>query len=640
MKNHLKSTLLIILLVAIACSILSSCTKRNLKSNSALGAVVLEKVNNAQYMPEPANLSKMVNTAANNAAPMNSASQIEDGLGYHEVSVSQIDKTGFIGILNTLGQIDGEGAGKYLGYDIFEIKKELAFVVKNAPYFGQWFRMPSMREEEGYIAIPYYENWAYYVESDADARNVTITSVCWRTAFHYYDFDKKITVDDDLQYQVMQVKYYFDEQNRENVECFVYNVAEVKGVSVPLSFQYLKNVKDTSLTLYKIIIAERYSGLIPGSDLGWDIRGKNPYGTSREYIELNYANEGDIQLLKISQILPTDIYRRLPTTDIAFYTVTETGVQFLAHTYDYASANEKQELLSLHSYESHFNEFDVANYLSKGRSLSDYNKLLLKVDYSDMPTRTLTSAQAAGDENALLRSLQKTLVNMSQNLGTKNNSIVEFESIFSQRTRLTVTVLSAEKALDELLTAITAGIVDNSQLKAEWGDIFSASEKAVTTPIIEGDFYGKDVPLKGFHNLMDFYYDNSGEVRPHAGALLVDQQYVDCQIRLAMRSEEGEYTLIFLNSTTTFENDYMTYSNYEGKLEVSLNKAGVYTAVFVLTRTIDGVETVVLDTLQTPYIHRFIGINLPNTTAENGDIISYEVNGRGRMLVITAIKLD
>jgi hypothetical protein len=112
------------------------------------------------------------------------------------VTAESVDLEGYLKINEKLAEIEGEGAGKYLGYDIFEIKNEIAFVLKTVPAFNQWFRLPTMREEQGFVSIPYYESWAYYLESDEQARDVTVTRVCWRTRFSYWDFDTEQEVED------------------------------------------------------------------------------------------------------------------------------------------------------------------------------------------------------------------------------------------------------------------------------------------------------------------------------------------------------------------------------------------------------------------------------------------------------------
>ncbi|MDR0696513.1 MAG: hypothetical protein LBF68_03075 [Christensenellaceae bacterium] len=638
-----RMAIVVILLVFIVA--LSGCSlfSKKLKKDEEKSTIVGVRVENAQYRPELDRLSKTVKTMS--LAPMNEESQLEGNPGYREISVSQIDETGFIEILNVLPQIISLGVGKNTRYDTFEIKDEIAFIVKNAPYFNQWFRLPTMREGQGYISIPYYEGWAFFIESDADARDVTITRVTYPTAFGYYDFDQESENDSHRQYQVMQTRYYFDDQNREIVECFVYNVAVVNRENIPIAFQYLKNVKDTSFTLYRMIIAESYNNVtLRSREGGRDIRGKYPYGTSREFIELNYANENEIQLLKIKQILATDVYDTPPTTDITFYNLTEKGVQFLAHTYDYAGDGEKLKLITMdrYSYLSVFNEFDAPHYFCTSPSLNGKNREIpLSIKHSEIPTRTLTWGQTLGDENSLLRSLQETIIKMAENLGLKRESSLQFANAFVKRTTIYDSSLSAEKALDDFILDITMNIVNNSHLKSEWDNIYRSTKKAIKTPDLYGPFIGTKVPLRDFSGTMDFLDSKEGFLNVSAYTWILDQQYADCQMRLALRSAYGEYTLMFLESTTIIEDDRMIYNGEEiRKLEVFLNKEGVYTAVFVLTRIIDGIETVVLDTLQIAQVEYFTYLSLPETITQDGDTMSYEVDASGRKLVITATKTD
>ena len=88
-------------------------------------------------------------------------------------------------------QIYRPGAGKYQGYYMNEIKDELAFVVKHVPAFNQWFKMPGMREEQGYAEIPYYENWAYYLELELFPLKLNVTRVASSSITPYMDFDNK-----------------------------------------------------------------------------------------------------------------------------------------------------------------------------------------------------------------------------------------------------------------------------------------------------------------------------------------------------------------------------------------------------------------------------------------------------------------
>lgn len=234
-------------------------------------------------------------------------------------STSKMTNEEFANLIDECATFNSEsGAGKYLGYDIYEIKKEIKFVVDNVPAFDQWFRMPIMREDEGFIKIPYYENWSYYLEYDEETSNLSITRVSWCTRSKYLDYENQITVEehDDgtsfVQYEIMKINYYYNVDNKEVVECYGYNVGidNVKNAGTcnqnindyyPFEYRYLKNVEDESLIKYHIVAAERFREDDSFDQGGMDIRGLYPYGSSREFLIINYDGYKEIVTTRINQ---------------------------------------------------------------------------------------------------------------------------------------------------------------------------------------------------------------------------------------------------------------------------------------------------------------------------------------------------
>jgi hypothetical protein len=182
-----------------------------------------------------------------------------------------------------------------------------------------------MREKQGYVSIPYYEGWAYYLEMDENER-LSITRVCWSTRSRYLDFETGAVVEEHVdetsfvQYEIMKTNYYTDTNGDEVVECFIYSVGvdNVKNGGDcntntedyhPFEYQYLKNVKDKSLIKYHITAAKRYSddevADLGFDDGGMDIRGLTPYGSRREFTIINYDGYVNIDLTKIDQKFAT-----------------------------------------------------------------------------------------------------------------------------------------------------------------------------------------------------------------------------------------------------------------------------------------------------------------------------------------------
>ena len=198
-----------------------------------------------------------------------------------------------------------------------------------------------------------------------------MTRMCWATRLDYFDFDKKKIVEDYnksgsesiIWFGVMRTNYYYDEAGRETVECFIYAVAcdHVKQFSTgsgktmnyqpnekyyyPVSVQYLKNVKDTSLTRYIIEYCERHSidrlkkednwvfGEHESYSSPYDITHRDSIGTCRSYLQLDYGGEENVRMLKVNQVDPTYCVG-YDTTNILYCAATEDGVGYVTKCYD------------------------------------------------------------------------------------------------------------------------------------------------------------------------------------------------------------------------------------------------------------------------------------------------------------------
>ena len=138
------ATVIAIIAVIIVGVVIYNGENGKLRFDYELGAVATEKVENAQYTPD---IDKYLEANASQLNAVMSAS-------------TQSSNEEFTALIDEYATVyNYAGAGKYLGYDIYEIKDEVKFVVNHVPAFNQWFRMPTMREEEGFVSIPYYEHW-------------------------------------------------------------------------------------------------------------------------------------------------------------------------------------------------------------------------------------------------------------------------------------------------------------------------------------------------------------------------------------------------------------------------------------------------------------------------------------------------
>ncbi|MBQ9793107.1 MAG: hypothetical protein IJW32_05175 [Clostridia bacterium] len=354
---------------------------RTLNFDFEKGGVAGTRVETAQYTPDIDKYLE-VNGGGSTLSSNIDAGYIEENIATAAVlSEPSVTQEEFQTIIDEFAKVDNyAGAGKYQGYDIYEIKEELKFVVEKVPAFNQWFRMPTMRENQGYVSIPYYEGWAYYLELELEPLKLSVTRVCWCTRSSFMDFKNKTFVEDYAdgssvrQFEVMKTNYFTDENGDEVVEAYIYSVGVDHTRSrnnyyndntsdyKPYEYQYLKNVKDKTLVTYHITAATRMSmynneeyfegwteDSVAGDD-GMDVRGLTPYGARREFRVVNYDGYSQIDMLDIDQQFATMI-NPTATGEVSF-DMDSNNIDILANTIglkleDYENAADCNELLDI-----------------------------------------------------------------------------------------------------------------------------------------------------------------------------------------------------------------------------------------------------------------------------------------------------
>lgn len=560
-KNRIISiTILIVMVIgAVFTSIYFLSSNKQLIYNYIKGAIALERVESAQYVPSTttisetfniSNLSSVIHQAENAPVHINNISSNETPANAEFTDL--IDKYA--------NMASYSGAGKYLGYDIFEVKNEIAFVVEHVPAFNQWFRMPIMRTEEGYVSIPYYESWAYYLEMDEDTSRLSITRVCWQTRSSYYDFTNGTEVEEYsngkrfCQYQIMKINYYFNNDGDEVVDCYIYTVGidNVSGSKMnsnvedyyPFEYLYMQNVKDKSLIKYHITVANR-------SINGMDIRGLYPYGYRREFMVINYS--------------------------------------------DNQSSNI--EVLQIDEYHNQTPSFDL-----------DSNNIKMLVDN----------------------------VGLSQ---------LEYES---------------SDTASDLLNKICIQIINNFELKNNWPKIYKESSKAIKVSLIEGPFYGQDIPIEGLSVYVSCRGHYKNEIEFSASADLYDIDFFDFEkkysLSMGLRSKStGIVYIIGTDYQFIEEVEYNYNVGYEGERStyyrlatsnidiissaIQISEVGEYDLTCVLTVKEEGVDVIVFDTLENAYLRQYHGLIIPDYT-DNNITYSYTVNKRGGKISIIVEEKD
>ena len=616
------------------------------------GEVASAKVEDAQYLPD---VEKILN--GGDGPALLSSTDVEN-----------IDELEFRKLIDSLGTIENvSGAGKYLGYDIYEIKEEIAFVLDKAPVFEQWFRMPTMREKEGYVMIPYYEWWAYYIEMDEETGELTITRVCWSTRTSHLDWENEKSIEDhadgssNIQFDVMQMKYYVNEAGDEVVECFMFDVGvensrrhyndDINSYK-PYEYLYLKNVKDKSLTKYHVVSSERYRDDETFDEGGMDVTNNNPYGTSRDFLYMDYTDSDNMQILKISEVLPTNVYRMAQTTNIIFYNEIDGVLEYYASAHDYYDSNTtvKHQLNKPFVREGVSLDFDL--------SLSNYSRYpsykTTGVVYSENPSRVEKKNIIATTEADLINHLSESLVNLALSVGVEEEEKSDLLAQLNAYNTLATTNNVYEKKVDNLLDVMCKDIVDDSELKQNWPEIYAGQRKARELRTIKGPFYKETIKFTDFRNRLDFVYADDNTFDADVTIDLTDEFDYDTDgeytIALAFKKENsdkyhiisdieyGRIEEVYYNGSTTetYKRFDMTASTLTGDLDnLDIKEAGDYLLYIVILMKVGNEDRIIFDSKQQAYALRYKHVGVADTYfEENGKNMksSYQIDATGKRI--------
>jgi len=588
-----------------------------------------------------------------------------EGDGYHHpfsmiadnapVSTQIVDFQSYLEINDALAVISGESVGKSEGYDIHEIKNEIAFVLKTAPTFGQWFRMPTMRTEMGFAAIPYYEWWAYYLESNEDVTDLSITRVSWTTRFNYWNFEENKSVEyysdnkSIVQYQVMQTKYYFDEYSREVVECYIYSVAvdnTIRGKHnanindyKPLNIQYLKNIKDTALIKYQIRLSEYYQSPQvdekTGNHLsGRDIRGLNPNGSTFDLFKMDYSGINDVNVLRVTGELPVPngVKDKPQTTGIAFYAKKDELVQLYISTHDYLDIYSSTGEYIDYSNWGYFIRAgqDFVNIKDAFTSRGAFNRI--NVDYTESNSNYNVARAirhydtGVGNEEDLIQKVYKRTAELAGDIGVSDNDINSFIEEMLVYNSVQTNAGVAEKKLDIFIDKVRTAAVEEFILIKNWELIYRGSAAAKDLADIKGEFYQKDLPIGyligsvsmnysvNFSGRADAILVGGGWLKGNsilANEILNNKEYFSLSVALV--SNSGDTLIVSSQYDHTYSSlDMLDYYGDFTLNDIILNKKGIYVLKWVITKKINGDEVIVFDTNVPIDVYRFAPISTIN----------------------------
>lgn len=342
--------------------------------NYLFGKISNYIVDNAQYIPDANKIFSLFDLENDIPEPQNAFGNSLDGLSNDSEEAINMDfsEEGFSALCDQIGGLGDYACGKYLGYNIYELKDEMMFLTENTPIFNQWFIMDY---DVGIVNpdMEYTSGWRYHIDYNDETERLSITRFSSKTRASVYlheedvireenmdfSFDeygnpqtiKKLSKPKTYQFQVMQMDYYYENGN-EVVECNVYEVLRFGNEYYPIRYEYLKNTKDKSVTRYQIIVRDRLqtqefmgnastakyhmpNGEGPYSQSGFDIDTNKPNGVIRNFIQIDYTDKNDIRILKIDQSEGNDFIRIPDITGILLYqkTPSDTIYYNAIHTY-------------------------------------------------------------------------------------------------------------------------------------------------------------------------------------------------------------------------------------------------------------------------------------------------------------------
>lgn len=290
-----KKCLLSLVLLALICPMfaLSGCGTKGTPISAEERTQMSERAEQAQYLPEIEEVFGMEppRTTLRAMAAFEECAETEPELYATDFDVFRMEK-----LLQSLATVEGTGAGKYLGYDVREVKTELYHMVSRAPYLNAWFRVP---RESG--SVDYYSNWAYLIENNLEYNFLSMTRISYRTRASYIDPDTGAEIEyydggSAIQYNVMRTEFYFEEET-EIVEVSMLDVMLEHGNPHFCGYQHFKNARNRYFVKYDIKAK-------PRTDRGYALDTNTPYGADRSFVYMTYDREANYELLQLNQQYP------------------------------------------------------------------------------------------------------------------------------------------------------------------------------------------------------------------------------------------------------------------------------------------------------------------------------------------------
>lgn len=276
------------------------------------------------------------------------------------------------------------------GNSIEDIKDEMLLMLKIIPGSDQWFMIPNTPQ------VDLYTNKIYKISYDEEAKKVNMMRVAWNTVVDLFDSDSgtiySTSFDNDCyQSELLTVNYYFDEQDREVVECVNTRYYYFKGEYVPVFVQVLKNVKDTSATKLSVyftveneLVEEYYSSAHQNVvDSVYTLQDVSEYGVVSNFVQLDYTDSSDVTLLKAIKSYPSMFTGNPSATNYAFYKINGNDKVYYAEAWDYLSPSSEGTCALRNYFGERYDGGDIPEAVVKNILLRDRDYYYVAKQYCD-----------------------------------------------------------------------------------------------------------------------------------------------------------------------------------------------------------------------------------------------------------------
>ncbi len=479
--------------------------KGNYVAKPYLLSICKNRVTNAQYLPDInriASKNSSISTYYSDESTRNKIDNLE----------KNITLENFNEVIETIGDIDNPFDREFT---INDVKDEVYKVLNNSPYFDVWMYF-TCEELSG--------SGRYYVSYNEKDEHLTIYRISGFQPYVYFGDTQQFLWNEDLglatssnpnypieQDEIYKIDYYYDEFDREVVECEIVSVLNYYKESRVTKYQYIKNVKDTSFTKYIINIAPE----VTNSDYsagGIDVDTDNPLGTERNFIQMDYTNKDDISLMFINQGFASKYNEVKNYSQIKFYRKLNDTVSLYNSAYSYGEMpSEFGEELFLFDNVWRGGTTSIFNYLvNEDDSYNDYYfgdiiglagnndpnyktrsgdiiKSLKRELYIQNETDSVyakadnTYSKSPNDDDDLFYGIQIIPRFISQSLSSlaKNTGISLSTDNAPIIFNLDTADYSYETFIDQSLNIITQNIVEVSYIKNNYSSMVKGANKAI-----------------------------------------------------------------------------------------------------------------------------------------------------------------